>query len=504
MAEQKKSKFFSTLFDRLSSKPRVGGLFITNGGVEYVLSGKEPKAFAIKFPEGIVRDGRVQKIPEFTTAVKKLFELADTEHKKRPLQVVVSLPAADVYTQAFSVPNIDREKLEESAGLNLQMLSPVSKNDAYMSAEVIGETPDKYDLLGAFIEKKIVDNFRTGLLGAGFYPIAFEFPALSLTRLMKQSIMTDEHPSLVMHVSGDGVDFFIVKNGTLHFDYFRSWQSIQGSETAIQKNLFISTIVTETQKVSNFVMSRFKEKLARVYLITPAFQPEIVEALNGQLGITPVPLSIPATKLAAAWYVPLGASLREFNNPSFDGVNLNNASASDIFFEEHSLSFLLFWRRLTVLVGIFFLATFLIAYSFLGEQLAGLRVQLENSRSQTNARELSELKEKAVEFNGIVAELAQNPRKIEEWAIVLSEIDRIAKQTNVTVDRLSITSFSAPVAMTARAPDNTATLAFKNALSARPGFSQVDVPLLSIRELEDRTVGFSVFFTIDIATLQAK
>jgi Tfp pilus assembly PilM family ATPase len=222
MAEQKKSKFFSTLFDRLSSKPRVGGLFITNGGVEYVLSGKEPKAFAIKFPEGIVRDGRVQKIPEFTTAVKKLFELADTEHKKRPLQVVVSLPAADVYTQAFSVPNIDREKLEESAGLNLQMLSPVSKNDAYMSAEVIGETPDKYDLLGAFIEKKIVDNFRTGLLGAGFYPIAFEFPALSLTRLMKQSIMTDEHPSLVMHVSGDGVDFFIVKNGTLHFDYFRS------------------------------------------------------------------------------------------------------------------------------------------------------------------------------------------------------------------------------------------------------------------------------------------
>jgi hypothetical protein len=211
---------------------------------------------------------------------------------------------------------------------------------------------------------------------------------------MKQSIMTDEHPSLVMHVSGDGVDFFIVKNGTLHFDYFRSWQSIQGSETAIQKNLFISTIVTETQKVSNFVMSRFKEKLARVYLITPAFQPEIVEALNGQLGITPVPLSIPATKLAAAWYVPLGASLREFNNPSFDGVNLNNASASDIFFEEHSLSFLLFWRRLTVLVGIFFLATFLIAYSFLGEQLAGLRVQLENSRSQTNARELSELKEK--------------------------------------------------------------------------------------------------------------
>jgi hypothetical protein len=251
-------------------------------------------------------------------------------------------------------------------------------------------------------------------------------------------------------------------------------------------------------------MSRFKEKLARVYLITPAFQPEIVEALNGQLGITPVPLSIPATKLAAAWYVPLGASLREFNNPSFDGVNLNNASASDIFFEEHSLSFLLFWRRLTVLVGIFFLATFLIAYSFLGEQLAGLRVQLENSRSQTNARELSELKEKAVEFNGIVAELAQNPRKIEEWAIVLSEIDRIAKQTNVTVDRLSITSFSAPVAMTARAPDNTATLAFKNALSARPGFSQVDVPLLSIRELEDRTVGFSVFFTIDIATLQAK
>lgn len=504
MAKPKKSNFLSTLFDRLSSKPRVGGLFVTNGGLEYVLSGKEPRAFAVKFPDGVVRDGRVQKIPELIVATKKLFELADTEHKRRPLQVVVSLPAADVYTQSFSVPNIDREKLEESAALNLQILSPVSKNDAYMSAEVIGETPDKYDLLGAFIEKKIVDGFREGFISAGFFPIAFEFPALSLTRLMKQSIMTDDHPSLVMHVSGDGVDFFIVKNSTLHFDYFRSWQSIQGAEIAIQKNLFISTIVAETQKVSNFVMSRFKEKLARVYLVTPAFQPEIVEALNGQLGITPIPLSISSMKLPPAWYVPLGASLREFKDPSFDGINLNNASASDIFFEEHSLSFLFFWRRISVLVGLFFLVAFLIAYSFLGEQLTALHVQLENSQSQTNAKELSELKEKAVEFNGIVAELAQNPRKIEEWAVVLSEVDRIAKQTGVTVDRLSITSFSAPVAMTARAPDNTSTLAFKKTLVARKGFSQVEVPLLSIRELEDSTIGFSVFFSIDITALQIK
>jgi hypothetical protein len=504
MNEPKHKNFFVAFLDTLSSRPVVAGIAVENGGLEYVLQGKPPKTFAVKFPDGVVKEGRIQKRNEFIDAAKKLHALADTDHKKKPLQVVVSLPAADVYTQAFSVPNIDREKLEESMSLNLQMLSPVAKNDAYMSAEVIGETPDKYDLLGAFIERRVVDEFRDALREAGFFAIAFEFPALSVTRLMKAAVTSEDHPTLVLRVSGDGVDFFIVKNGTLHFNYFRSWSSIQGAGTAIQRDLFISTIVTETQKVSNFVMSRFKERLAKTYVATPLFEAEIIDAIQTQNGVPAQPLTIPSAGLPPSWYVPLGAALRDFADPETDGINLNASSASDIFFEEHAMRFLYFWRRLAVLIGVFFLAAFLIAYSFLGDQLARLEEQLANSKTQANAKELAELKAKAAEFNGLVAQLSVEPRKIDEWAVLLSELDRIAKLSNVTIDRLSITSFGAPIAMTARAPENSATLAFKNALALRKGISSVEVPLLSIRELEDRSVGFSVFFSVDVAEFQAK
>ena len=506
--ERKKAsleRIFGKMLDRLSSKPRIGGLQITNGGLEYVFSeARPPRAFSVKFPVGALRDGRMQKREDFVAVAKKLHELADTEKKRKPIQVVVSLPAAAVYTQSFSVPNIDEERLEESAALNLQMLSPVPKDEAYLSFEVLNETQDKFELLGAFVEKKIVDDFRVALVESGFFPIAFEFPSRSLTRLIAKVSPQDGKPSLAMHVSSDGIDFFIVRNGALLFDYFRSWTSIQGSETAIQKDLFLSTIVSETQKVANFVLSHYKERLEKVHLMAPAMMNEIQGALTEKIGVSVQLLTLEDSALPAAWYVPLGASEREFKDGTREAVNLNNESARDIFFQEHSLSFLYFWRRLAGSVAVLFIAAFLLAYSFLEGQLGSLENQLQNSRAEADARELSTLKEKAESFNAIVADLGREPRKLNEWKTVLSEIGEAAKAGGVTVDRIGIISFSSPVAMIARAPDNSATLAFKTALSSRKGFSQVDVPLLSIHELEDGSVGFNVSFIVDPSALQSK
>lgn len=497
--------FFGKLFDRLSSRPKIGGLQITNGGLEYVFSETTPpKAYSVKFPPGVLKDGRLQKRDEFIATAKKLYDLIDIDKKKKLAQVIVSLPATCVYTQGFSVPNIDEERLEESAALNLQMLSPVPKDEAYMSFEVIEESRDRFDLLGAFVEKKVVDDFREGLNRANFYSIAFEFPSQSLTRLMARVVPMDSKPSLATHVSSDGIDFFIIRNGSLLFDYFRSWASIQGSETTIQKELFMSTIVGETQKVANFVLSRYKDRLEKVYLMAPAMEAEIKSALTERVGVSVESLVLPNEKLPTVWYVPLGASAREFKDGKRDAINLNNESASDIFFQEHSLSFLYFWRRLASAVAVVFLAAFILAYSFLNGQLESLENQLENSQAQANAPELSELKTKAETFNAVVADLGREPRKLKEWQAILSTIGEIARAERVTIDRIGIISFDSPILMNARAPDNSATLAFKNALVSRKGFSQVDVPLLSIKELEDGSVGFTVSFVADVSALQGK
>src|SRR3989344_1027417 len=491
--------FFGKIFDRLSSRPKMGGLQVTNSGLSYVFSeAKPPKAYSVKFPPGTLKDGRMQKRDDFIAAGKKLYELIDTDRKKKPAQVIVSLPALTVYTQSFSVPNIDEERLEESAALNLQMLSPVAKDEAYMSFEVIEETRDKFDLLGAFVEKRLVDDFRNALQSANFYCIAFEFPSLSLTRLIGRTVPVDGKPALAMHVSSDGIDFFIVRNGALLFDYFRSWTSIQGSEATIQKELFMNTLVGETQKVANFVLSRYKDRLEKVYLMAPSMEEEIKSALSEKVGVSVSPLAIPDAGLPTVWYVPFGASAREFKDGKRDAINLNDESASDIFFQEHSLSFLYFWRQLASAAAVVLIAAYVLGYSFLNGHLVSLRGQFENSRSQANASELQALKEKADGFNATILDLSREPRKIAEWKIVLSEIGEIAKAERVTVERIGVVSFGAPVLMNARAPNNAATLAFKNALVARKGISKVDVPLLSIKELEDGSVGFTVSFLVDV------
>lgn len=495
--------FIRKILNRLTSKPRVGGLSITNGGLQYVFSEtKDPKAFALKLPPDVIKDGRLQKKDEFIAVAKKLYGMVDVERKHDPIQVVITLPAFSVYTQSFSVPNIDREKLEESAVLNLQMLSPVPKEQAYMSYQVINESTDKYDLLGAFIEKKVVDDFQNALLAANFFPIAFEFPALALTRLFHKNIASPTNkPSLILYVSSDGIDFFIVRGNALLFDYFRSWQSIQGAETNIQKDLFVTTITTETQKVSNFVLSRYKDRIDTIHLATPAFADEIQTALKNAVGISTVLLAISGIKLPASWYVTYGSSLRDFQNSDSDSINLNFESADDIFFQQHALSFLYFWRRIILVAGVLFLGIFLVTFSFLNEQLSSLQRQYDTSRAQANAKELGVLKEHAQKFNSIVSELNREPRKLKEWEVFFATVSRVAKANNTTIERLAVTSFSSPIALSAKAPDNKTTIAFKNALAKTPGFSQVEAPLLSIKDLDDGSVGFIVNFSVDINQL---
>ena len=113
------------------------------------------------------------------------------------MRVVVVLPAATVYTQSFDIPNVGEDKLIESADLNLQMISPMPKETAYMSFERLQETPDRYELLGAFAERALVDRYWDILSQAKFPPIVFEFPGLALTRLFR-SIGA---PSRTLHFS---------------------------------------------------------------------------------------------------------------------------------------------------------------------------------------------------------------------------------------------------------------------------------------------------------------
>jgi len=238
-------KFLEKIFyflEKLSEKVSVAGLQISDSFLQlFLLQKEESKVFILKIPPGIIVAGRIVQKEELLKLLKQLHNFIYPQRPDRLVSAVVSLPAELIYTQSFKVPYLDEERLEESALLNLKMTSPLPAEKAYFSWQVIEQSEENYEFLGAVVEKEIVDDFKNLLAEAKFLVVVFEFPALALSRAISREFSSAE-PVLFIHLSSDGLNFFILKNSFLTFDYFRSWRSIQGEERQITKTAFEAVI----------------------------------------------------------------------------------------------------------------------------------------------------------------------------------------------------------------------------------------------------------------------
>ena len=111
------------------------------------------KTAGVKLPPGVVMDGKILDPAQFRIALKQLHTAIDSNEKKT-IPVAVVLPTAGIYTQSFTTPNVGRERLQESALLNLQMISPMATDTSYMSWQLMQETPDQFEV-GRITEKNL-------------------------------------------------------------------------------------------------------------------------------------------------------------------------------------------------------------------------------------------------------------------------------------------------------------------------------------------------------------
>lgn len=494
--------FFKKLvyyLERLSSKPIVGGMQISNSSIQYVFfeKGAKPKTFSLRLPPGVMKEGRIQNSNQFLNSLEQLHKLIIPERPTQVLQVAISLPASVVYTQSFTVPNIDEEKLYESALLNLRMISPLPADSAYMSWQIISKTPERYELLGAFVDRGIIDDLRRILNAARFYPVIFESPALSISHLLQKFIEPRDKSVLVLQVSSDGINLSIFRKNILHFDYFHSWQSIQGENRQISRSMFDQAVVDETQKVIRFTMSRFKESLEQVFLIAPGFEKEMQELLQTRFQLATTSLFFSPQTFPPALYVAWGTAVHGGVDLSKDQcINLNSETSADLYYEEHVIGFVRLWRNaFTIILG-FFLVMFAGTTYFLNNQLADLRGMLVVSRAQFDEKEFAELRDKTTEFNDLVKGIRNEPRLAGFWYDVLSRFRTIAYENRVILNKIDISSIDSPLQVSARAPDSAAAIMFRNAMSKDPMFKDVDLPILGILELDDKSVSFSMKFGV--------
>lgn len=486
-----KLKYF---FSRLTSEPRVGGLHISDSGILYAAINGGLKTYGVKLPPGVVVNGRLVDAAQFRVALKQLHATISTNEKK-VIPVTVVLPTADVYTQSFTTPNVGLERLEESALLNLQMISPMSPDASYMSWQLMQETPDQFELLGAFAEKKFVDDFRVLLEEARLSPVVFEFPSLSLSRLVALLGGGDAHPALLLQISSDGLNFSIMRNNGLYFDYFRSWKSIQGNERQITREHFEEVITSEIQKVMNFTVSKFKENPKRLFMVAPGFEKDVQDFIKTHFGISIAVLKITTWNVSPQWYVAIGAGLRmnEMGTNEFL-INLASEKVGIFFYHEQALNFIRLWRSVVVgTLGIFFVLFAGSAYS--------LARTLENTQNDnaifsavSSLGEFQKLEEQARTFNRLVSRISSVRTAAAPWPVFFKKITTIAAAQNVVIDRIDAPSIKDVITLVAHTPAREAIINFKNVLASDTNFSDVNLLVSQISTRDDGSAAFQITF----------
>ncbi len=477
---------------------QIGGLEITDSVINFFdLSRRGASVASLRLPPGIVEDGKVKRGEEvnFTNALKTIHSQITSDSKKN-INVILTLQSNDVYVQSFNVSKAAESNLEEAAELNLRMISPIPINGAYYGWQKIADVRGSggtIELLGAFMPSEGIDNIVTALHEANFSVAAVEFSALSLARQLVSLGKFDETLSyLVMHVTAEGLDFIVIKNNNVYFNYFYPWKLVQEDSRSITLAHMEMAVGNEVTKVLNFYLGRSGNQLKDVIVVTPSLGEEIIGAVIKKFPDMKVSF-LPSDEVA----VVSGAALRGLIARIEDtNISLTGESAVKIFEEQEVLEFTHLWRKVAITVVSFILLVFSagdIYISGLHNKLIATASPERNSEEVIS--ELASFQAQAIAFNKAVDLVGSAKKSDVRIAPFLNYLKQLAG-TDISFDRLTIQSLSSQIIIIGSAPNNNSVLDFKKKLDGQNQFTNVDVPLSEIAMRSDGKVSFRATFLV--------
>jgi len=494
------NKFFSSVIQRLSSQPAVGGIEISDSAIRFLrIKGEKTITASLRLPPGIILNGKINDRQNFLSALKTVYsQLVKTEVGSK-IHTVVCLPVSVVYSQSFSIPQVDRGNIEEAAELNLRMISPINQEKTYSDWQIIAENASQIDILGAFVENSLVDDYDRCLRESGFLPITFEFPALSLTRMIKDlgpAIDTGKS-YLIINISTEGLNLLIIRNGQLYFSHFIFWRTLQGEKRQIVFSDFREILVQEVQKIINFLSVNYKESFEGAIIVAPALEKEIGEIIKKEFDLNVIPLQLKRyAEISAVWFVAFGSALRGLLPRRQDNyISLTAHNVIEEFYHEQALSFISLWRNILVVSLLVLLIAFSGVDIFLTQIKKNIEVQLSSLVARSQTQEVNKLQEKANVFNQLVTLVSNAEKSNPKWSPFFSQLNELTG-SKVILDRIIVASFSSPVTIQGRADSEQAVIDFKNSLVSQTNFEKVNLPLTNIHPTADRRVSFEISFSV--------
>lgn len=495
-------KFWKNFNRLLFPKENIAGLEIKDTALRIAQfqDGLLKKA-AVPLELDVIKDGWIKDKPRLIAGLKRL--RAEFAQPKEKTLVIASIPSANAYTQAFNTPLLSGQSLEEAANLNLKSISPLDLKDAYADWQVIGiqEKDSKLEFLAAFADSSVINAYRECLEAAGFAIIAVEFPALAISRAIKELAVGVEikSPQIVINVASDGIDFMVLRGGNLHFHYFTPWKMLS-DESASEKEMAISdfrdTVVREVKKVITFYSNHWEGKLDKLVLVSQALNSEIAKLIKENFNFDVVNLRLAdLPDLEASWFGAVGSALRGRLARSEDTlISLTPLGTEKEYFYSQIKFFIKMWRNVFAASLVFLILIFILSDSVLYRLANQLNVQLQTIAGGSQGTEVAELQNSARQFNQFVDKAIVAKEASISRSALLTKINSLLKR-EISIIRISFDSQQSSVLLIGRADNEAAAVAFKNSL-IKEGFQNVVLPLSRITANPDKSVSFTVTFRL--------
>ncbi|HVO28867.1 MAG TPA: PilN domain-containing protein [Candidatus Paceibacterota bacterium] len=494
--------FFQRIFSLLQVRPIIGGLEVSDQVLRLAyFDGRMWQLHAVRLAPGTLEDGKVKDRPAFIAALSELKAGAKIggRDRKKMVSVVVALSSVSAYSKVFTLPMVGGENFEKAVALNLEMISPNEMSQVYAGWQVVGKNDaiHESEILAGFVDRALVNDVVGSLLAAGFIAVAVESRPLALTRVLREkgSGIEPGKSYLLVNLDNNGLDFLVVRNRQLYFEYSRPWRDVADGKGEISLPAFRDELVASLRQVSNFYRQHWPEPIGAVIVAASSFQDEVGAAVADNFSMPAASLTLEMGQpISSEWLIALGASLRGAEFDAFSKeISFLGDELADRFRGMQVINFLKFWQVLVpASLGILVLF-FAVAGVFAQRTEMATQTELTFNADPRQAAEVSALEASSTDFNALVAMVQQTEAEPHPASGMLGRLQDLAAQDGVTISHLSFTGSAAPVSLAALAPSEDRILAFKAALAADPDFSDVTLPVTGVQQNGD-TFSFTISF----------
>ncbi len=493
---------FKNFLNLINPQPEIGGLEISDSYLRFVLL-KNNKAdiVSMKMPPGVIEDGKIKDKDQFFSIISNFYNQLSPGSKKK--YIIANISDINVYTEVFLLPKSGESNLDEAVNLNLRMISPIDFDNAYTDWQLIGEKisggVNQLQILGAFVQKKIIDDYEDILSRAGFDVAAVEFPAVALTRSLSELSegFSKNKNYILMRVGSDGLAFSFISNGNLNFLHFASWASAYGGQRQISFDAMKRVIITEVQKVLSFYGTHAEGKIDSLILVSQTLTDEISKIINDNF--PDISVRIPTFRefknLEPVWFSTVGSALRGVIPRSEDSVISLLSAGTEIKFRNYQIvAFINIWRNI-ILSVLGAIIVFYIGLDFLIMKNFDVLSQKVKAISIPDFANITELQNEARDFNQkanlIYAAYAQKSI----WSPFFVQLNQLAG-SDISIKRILVQSVDSPVLLVGEAPDEDKIVTFKDALESQSQFTNINFQLSNISKNVSGNVDFTLTFEL--------